>query len=104
MTDSMVVLCSCANDEEASCIAATLVEQHLAACVNVLPPVRSIYRWQEKVEHSEEFLLIIKTTQSRFPALRERIQELHSYDTAEMIALPIVDGSEKYLKWLREQL
>jgi len=104
MTDSVVVLCTCANDEQASRIAEELVSHRLAACVNVLPPVRSIYRWQGTVEHADEILLLIKTTQSRFAALRERIQELHSYDTPEIVALPLIDGAEKYLTWLREQV
>lgn len=104
MTDSVVVFCTCANEAEASRLAETLVQERLAACVNLLPPVRSIYRWQGQIETALEVLLLIKTNQSRLDALRERILQLHSYDTPEIIALPIVDGLEKYLTWLREQL
>lgn len=78
-----------------------LVEGRWAACVNLLPAVQSIYRWQEKIERSEEILLLIKTTEEGFPALRERILELHSYDTPEIISVRISDGSEKYLAWIR---
>jgi periplasmic divalent cation tolerance protein len=81
-----------------------LVEQRLAACVSILPAVESVYRWQEKIESANEALLLIKTTSERFPALRQKILELHSYDTPEIIALPIVAGLEKYLHWLEEQV
>lgn len=104
MTDCVVVLCTCQSDEEAFRIAETLVDQRLAACVNVLPPIGSIYRWQGSVERAQETLVLIKTTQARFPALRQRIMELHSYDTPEIIALAVIEGSEKYLGWLREQV
>lgn len=104
MTDSVVVFCTCANDDEASRLAEALVEQRLAACVNLLPPVRSIYRWQGNIETALEVLLLIKTNQSRLEALCERIVELHSYDTPEIIALPVEHGLEKYLTWLREQI
>lgn len=100
----LVVLCTCENHEQAVKIAEALVEVRLAACVNVLPPLESIYRWQGQIERAEEVLLLIKTTQARFPELRERIQQLHSYEVPEIIAFPIVAGSEKYLAWLGEQL
>ncbi|HMF74728.1 MAG TPA: divalent-cation tolerance protein CutA [Bryobacteraceae bacterium] len=104
MTETLLILCACANDDDALRIANTLVEQRLAACVNIVPGVRSIYRWREQVESGQEILLFIKTSQERFPALRDRIAELHPYDTPEVIALPIVGGLEKYLVWLREQV
>jgi periplasmic divalent cation tolerance protein len=104
MTEPMVVLCSCSDAQAARGIANALVEQRLAACVSILPAVESVYRWQEKIENANEALLLIKTTSERFPALREKILELHSYDTPEIIALPIVAGLEKYLHWLGEQV
>lgn len=104
MTDSVVVFCTCANDAEASRLAETLVKERLAACVNLLPPVRSVYRWQAQIETATEVLLLIKTNQDRLDAVRDRIIQLHSYDTPEIIAVPIVYGLEKYLTWLREQL
>src|ERR1700748_3288065 len=104
MTGEMVILCTCANETEALRIARSLVDERLAACVNVLPPVRSIYRWQGAVEEALEILITIKTTAERFPALHSRLLTLHSYETPEIIALPIADGSEPYLRWIREQV
>src|SRR5690242_12940926 len=104
MTDALVVFCTCENELQARHIADSLVEGRLAACVNILPPLQSIYRWQGKVERAEETLLLVKTTRDRFSALRDRIGELHTYETPEIIALPVADGSEKYLAWLREQV
>ena len=104
MTDSVVVLCTCANDGEASRIAEALVEERLAACVNLLPPVRSIYRWQGNIEKGLEVLLLIKTNQNRLDDVCRRIRGLHSYDTPEVIALPVASGLEKYLTWLGEQV
>lgn len=102
--DAVVVFCACETHEQALEIGNALIEGRLAACVNVLPPIQSIYRWQGKVERAEEILLLIKTTRDRFPALRDRIQQLHSYDTPEIVAVPITAGSEKYLAWLGEQV
>jgi periplasmic divalent cation tolerance protein len=104
MTEMIVVLCSCGGGEAARRIANALVEQRLAACVSILPTFESVYRWQEKVESANEALLLIKTTSECFAALREKILELHSYDMPEIIALPIVSGLEKYLRWLGEQV
>ena len=104
MTNAIVVLCTYASQDEALKIAGALVEQRLAACVNVLPAVQSVYRWQGAIEISDEVLIIVKTTQERFPALRDRISELHSYQTPEIVALSVTDGSEKYLSWVREQV
>lgn len=104
LTDCIIVLCNCSNEGEAEGIAAALVGERLAACVNILPPIRSIYRWKDVVEDAREIALLIKSTTSRLPALRDRITELHSYETPEIIAVPIIAGSEKYLTWLREQV
>lgn len=104
MLETVVVLCSCSDSEAARRIANALVEQRLAACVSILPTVESVYRWQEKIESASEALLLIKTTSESFPALRKKILELHSYDTPEIIALPVVAGLEKYLRWLGEQV
>jgi periplasmic divalent cation tolerance protein len=100
----VIGLCTCGSDEEASRIANALVEARLAACVNILPPIRSIYRWQGQIETAAEVLLLIKTTEERFSALQQRIRDLHSYKTPEIIAVPIVAGLEKYLTWVREQV
>lgn len=104
MTDAVIILCTCADHDQALAIGKALVEARLAACVNVLPSVQSIYRWQGEVETAQELLLVIKTTQERFQAVRDRIIELHSYDTPEIIALPVLVGSERYLSWIREQV
>jgi uncharacterized protein involved in tolerance to divalent cations len=104
MTDAVIIFCTCGTHDEALTIANSLVEARLAACVNVLPPVQSIYHWQGKVETAHEVLLMIKTTHERFPAVRDRITQLHSYDTPEIVAMPIIDGSDKYLSWLRGQV
>lgn len=104
MTDSLIVFCTCDSQQQASRISEALVGERLAACVNVLPRVESVYRWQGNVEKAEEILLLIKTSNERFPLLESRIKELHSYDTPEVIAIPIAHASEKYLSWLREQV
>ncbi len=85
-------------------LANALIERRLAACVNILPPVKSIYRWRGEVQSATEYLLLIKTTEERFDALREAVVEMHSYETPELIGVPIADGSEKYLAWLRESV
>lgn len=85
-------------------IAHALVEERLAACVNRIAGVRSTYRWQGQVEQSEEELLLVKTSQERFPSLARRVQELHRYEVPEVIAVPIAAGSDNYLQWLHEQV
>ena len=104
MTDARVVFTTAGSTAEAEKIARALVERHLAACVNVLPQIRSIYRWQGKIEDAAEILLIIKTTAAQFPAVRNAIRELHSYDVPECICLPVADGSPDYLHWLMENV
>jgi periplasmic divalent cation tolerance protein len=104
MTGAVVVFCTCSNLDEALRIAKALVEGRFAACVNILPAVQSIYRWHGAVESSEEVLLTIKTTAERFEALRGEIIKLHSYDTPEVIAVPVIEGSKVYLDWIREQV
>ena len=105
MTDKIVVLVTCGSAKEARKIARALVEQRLAACVNIFPtPVQSVYRWKGKVESAKECLLSIKTTRRRFAALQRAIRRLHSYDTPEIIALPIAAGSLDYLAWVAESV
>ncbi len=100
MTDKIVVLTTCASREQAESIAKRLVEQRLAACVNLLAGVHSVYRWRGAVEESSEWLLIIKSRRNLFEPLQAEIRRLHSYDVPEALALPVVDGSEAYLDWL----
>jgi periplasmic divalent cation tolerance protein len=104
MIDARVVFTTAGDSAEAEKIARALVERRLAACVNILPQARSIYRWQGKVEDAAESLLIIKTTVAQFPAVRDTISDLHAYDVPECICLPITDGSPDYLKWLTESV
>ncbi|MBW2315003.1 MAG: divalent-cation tolerance protein CutA [Deltaproteobacteria bacterium] len=85
---------------EAESLGRTLVGERLAACVNVVPGVRSIYRWEGEVQADEEALLVIKTTEAGLPALTERVRALHSYDLPEVLALPAVGGSAAYLSWV----
>jgi len=104
MTDKIVILCTCANPEEAARLARSLVEARLAACVTVIPLVHSYYRWKGEVESADECLLAIKSSGERFEALRAEIERLHSYQVPEVLALPVVDGSDNYLKWLDASL
>ena len=104
MTDKIVVLSTCASGEEAARIARALVEKKLAACVNVLPAVRSFYRWKGAIEDEQESLLVIKSSRPLFDQLRAEIEKLHSYEVPEVVAVPIVDGSEGYLEWLDREL
>ena len=104
MTDKIVVLSTCGSAEEAVRIAQALVEKKLAACVNVTPAVRSFYRWKGVIEDEQESLLVIKSSRGLFDQLRVEIEKLHSYEVPEVIAVPIVDGSEGYLEWLEREL
>ena len=95
-----IVLTTCPDAACAERIARALVEEGLAACVNILPPMRSIYRWKGKIEGATEQLLVIKSAVARFPAIRDRLRALHPYELPEIIAVPIVDGLPEYLAWL----
>jgi periplasmic divalent cation tolerance protein len=100
MTDKRIVLTTAGSEEEARKIARRLVETRVAACVNIVPQIASIYRWQGKVEESREWLLVIKTTDAAFDKVRQAIAELHSYELPECICLTIEDGSPNYLQWI----
>ncbi len=104
LTDLIQVVTLAANRSEAEQIAARLIDDRLAACVQVTGPVRSTYRWQGRTEHSEEWQCVIKTTLARYPALEQAIRQLHSYEVPEILATPIVAGSAAYLAWLHEQV
>ena len=99
-----IVFSTTGSQEEARRIAQQLVERSLAACVNVLGPIESIYRWQGKVETAGEFLLLIKTTAERFPDVRDALVALHSYEIPECIAIDVADGSAPYLAWLADSV
>jgi periplasmic divalent cation tolerance protein len=103
-SDFLLVFCTCSSTDEGHRVARLLVEARVAACVNIVPGVESVYRWQGSVETGAEALLVIKTTAAAFPALRERIIEIHSYDVPEVLAIPVADGSAGYLQWLGDQV
>jgi periplasmic divalent cation tolerance protein len=102
--ETLVVLCACPNEETARGIAETLVQEHLAACVNRMAGVRSTYRWQGRIEDEPEVLLLIKTVRRRFEALELRLKALHPYDLPEIIALPVTAGSAQYLTWVATEV
>jgi periplasmic divalent cation tolerance protein len=104
MTEFQIVLSTCADREQAERIAHRLVEQHLAACVNILPGVQSIYRWQGAVESAGEVLLLIKTSAAHSQEVQTTIATLHSYDVPEFLVIPVSGGSEAYLTWLKASL
>lgn len=104
MTDKRIVFSTAGSEEEALKIARNLVERQIAACVNIVPHIQSIYQWQGKMESSHEWLLLIKTTAGMFTAVRETIDELHSYDVPECISVNIEDGSPGYLQWIADSI
>jgi len=102
MTHELIVFVTTASNEEASSIAEALVSERLAACVNIIPAIESIYRWEGKLTRDRESLMIIKTTNERYAELERRVKVLHSYSTPEVVAVRIERGAEQYLNWLRE--
>jgi periplasmic divalent cation tolerance protein len=104
VTDTLVVLVTAPSAEEAARLARAVVEEKLAACGNVVPAVRSIYRWEGKICDEQEALLVLKAPARRFPELRDRIVALHPYDVPEVVALRIEDGSERYIDWIVQSM
>lgn len=104
MTDKIVVLTTCDSREAAEKVARGVLEARLAACVNILPGVASLYWWKDKIEEAAEWLLVVKSSRAHFEKLRDQIVRLHPYDVPEVVALPIVDGAEKYLDWIEQEL
>jgi periplasmic divalent cation tolerance protein len=100
INDQIVVLVTAPTSEEATRIAEMLVERKLAACVQILPPMASIYVWKGEVQRENEILLVAKSTRAKFDDLEAAVRAIHSYETPEIIALPIVAGSQSYLSWL----
>lgn len=100
--DEIVVFITASSEDEAAKIAKALVETNFAGCVNIIKNIRSIYSWEGKIEDDPEVLMIVKTRKPLFDDLIKKVKELHSYTVPEIIAMPIVKGSEDYLKWLRE--
>ncbi len=96
----LLVYCTVPDEESALRISETLVEEALAACVNIVPGLRSVYRWKGRIEHDGELLLLIKTSTDRYPALQERIVALHPYELPEIVAVPLERGLPGYLQWI----
>jgi len=103
-SEAIVVLMSAANGEEAARLADMLVGAHLAACVQILPEMESVYRWKGKIERQAEILVIAKTVRSKFAEFEREVRALHTYETPEIIALPITGASAPYLEWLLTSL
>lgn len=101
-SEYVVVLVTASSEEEAVRIATTVVQERLAACANLVPGIRSFFWWEGRVQDEPERLLLIKTRRERFAALEARVRELHSYSVPEVIALPIAEGSDAYLRWIAE--
>ncbi len=104
MPDHLLIYCTCPDQGSAQSIANTLVNKNLAACVNILPGVHSVYRWQGKCENAQEYLLMIKTLHSAYGALEQAITEIHPYELPEIIAVPITHGLAGYLAWIDENV
>jgi periplasmic divalent cation tolerance protein len=100
MSKTGIVLTTAGSQEEAQKLAHALVDRRLAACVNIVPRIESVYRWQGKVETAQEWLLIIKTQAAAFGRVRDAVKELHSYDLPECVMLEIIEGDRGYLEWL----
>ncbi len=104
MTDKRIVLTATGSEEEAHKIGRTLIERRLAACVNIVPQAKSIYRWYGEIEEAQEWLLLIKTSAEKFSSVRDTIRQLHSYDLPECVAINIEDGSPEYLHWIADSI
>jgi periplasmic divalent cation tolerance protein len=104
MSDEKLIISTAGSREEASRVAHALVEEKFAACVNIVGPIESVYRWQGKVESVQEFLMLVKTTQAQSNAAMARIRELHSYEVPEAIVININDGLSAYLSWIGESV
>lgn len=104
MSDIVFVYITAGSEEEARDIAQALVEEKLAACANIIPGVTSFFRWEDKVEESEEFVIIAKTAASGFENLKKRAVELHSYDTPCIVALPVAAGHKPFLDWISKEI
>lgn len=100
--EDIVVFITAPNEDEAARIARALVDSRIAGCVNIIKNIRSIYSWQGKIEDESEVLMVVKTQKNLFEPLSRKVKELHSYSVPEIIAVPIIEGSEDYIRWLHE--
>ena len=104
MNDLIIILTTVSSKKEAEIIGSKLIDKKLAACVNIIPNIKSIYRWKGKINKDSEYLLIIKTVKRAEEDVFENIRKLHSYDTPEMISIPIIGGEKSYLNWLSKSV
>jgi periplasmic divalent cation tolerance protein len=104
MTEKIIVFSNCGSEEEAIRVARALVEARLAACVNIVPKIRSIYRWKGAIEEESEWMLVIKSSRPHLSRLEAELRKAHSYEVPEVLAVPVVDGSEDYLGWMDREL
>ena len=104
MNDPIIILTTVSSKKEAELIGSKLIDKELAACVNIIPNIKSIYRWKGKMNKDSEYLLIIKTVKRAEEDVFENIRKLHSYDTPEMISIPITGGEKSYLNWLSKSV
>jgi periplasmic divalent cation tolerance protein len=104
MTDKIIVFVTCESKEQAETIAQAIVSERLAACVNLVPGIRSCYVWEGKLTWSHEILLLIKTTRGRFDQMQDRIKALHSYSVPEIVGVTIDDAFDKYIDWIDESV
>jgi periplasmic divalent cation tolerance protein len=104
MTDKIVILSACDSEEQATRLARHLVELRLAACVNIVPGARSVYRWKGEMEEASEWLLVIKSRRDLFASIRGEIAKLHTYEVPELLALPVIEGAGGYLEWMDREL
>jgi periplasmic divalent cation tolerance protein len=104
MTDKIIVFVTCESKEQAEIIATAVVSEKLAACVNILPGIRSCYVWKGQLAWSDEVLLLIKTAEARFVQLENRIKAMHSYDVPEIVSVTIEDASQAYLDWISQSV
>jgi periplasmic divalent cation tolerance protein len=102
MADEIVILITAASDDEAARIARALVDERLAACANILPGVRSLFFWEGRTQDAREVLMVVKTRHTLLDSIVQRVKALHSYTVPEIIALPVLGGSQDYLDWVRE--
>ena len=99
--DFLLVVCTCPTTSAAAAIATALLEERVAACVNQVPGIKSMYRWEGRIEHDDEVLLLIKTTRQMYPRVEQTIGKLHPYELPEIIGVPLTAGSEAYLHWIK---
>lgn len=100
MTNYIIILCNTNSKDSAETIATYLIKESLAACVNIIPKITSIYKWQNKIENDEEYLMLIKTKKELFDKVKEKIQILHPYEVPEIISIDISNGNSEYLNWI----